>query len=134
MLNSNLSKVKTYVGNDGKIHFVNSAGADTALNFSSGLKNIKCVVNYLDKDTTVINIGFRPKKLIMVRRGYAVKSAAAMSITYDQEVSSSTYWYYGGEKYEEKSIGADQLVSINDNGFTVTSTMIAYNYSYLAIG
>ncbi len=28
--------MKTYVGTDGKLHFVNSAGADTALNFSSG--------------------------------------------------------------------------------------------------
>ena len=30
-----MTKVKTYVGTDGKLHFVNSAGADTALNFSS---------------------------------------------------------------------------------------------------
>ena len=36
MLNSNAAKIKTYVGSDGKIHFVDSAGADTALNFSSG--------------------------------------------------------------------------------------------------
>ena len=35
MLNSNVTNVKTYVGTDGKLHFVNSAGADTALNFSS---------------------------------------------------------------------------------------------------
>ncbi len=31
-----MTKVKTYVGTDGKLHFVNSAGADTALNFSKG--------------------------------------------------------------------------------------------------
>ena len=30
------SKIKTYVGSDGKIHFINKAGADTALNFSKG--------------------------------------------------------------------------------------------------
>ena len=35
MINSNASKIKTYVGSDGKIHFVDSVGADTALNFSS---------------------------------------------------------------------------------------------------
>ena len=35
MINSNVSKVKTYVGTDGKLHFVNSVGADTALNFRS---------------------------------------------------------------------------------------------------
>ena len=28
------SKIKTYVGSDGKLHFVNKAGADTVLNFS----------------------------------------------------------------------------------------------------
>ncbi len=33
--------MKTYVGTDGKLHFVNSAGADTALNFSSGLSKAK---------------------------------------------------------------------------------------------
>ena len=36
MINSNASKIKTYVGTDGKLHFVDSAGADTALNFSKG--------------------------------------------------------------------------------------------------
>ena len=38
MLNSNAAKIKTYVGSDGKIHFVNSVGADTVLNFSSASK------------------------------------------------------------------------------------------------
>ena len=41
MLNSNSQKIKTYVGTDGKLHFVNSAGADTALNFSSGSSTTK---------------------------------------------------------------------------------------------
>ena len=31
-----MSKINTYVGSDGKIHFTNSAGADSALPFSSG--------------------------------------------------------------------------------------------------
>ena len=35
MINSNLTQVKTYVGEDGKLHFVDSGGADTALNFSN---------------------------------------------------------------------------------------------------
>lgn len=34
--NTNLARVNTYVGNDGKLHFTNSAGADSVLNFSSG--------------------------------------------------------------------------------------------------
>ena len=32
--NTNISKIKTYVGSDGKLHFVDSAGADSALNFN----------------------------------------------------------------------------------------------------
>ena len=34
-LNKNMGKVKTYVGSDGKLHFTDASGADTALNFSS---------------------------------------------------------------------------------------------------
>lgn len=34
-LNSNIGKINVYVGGDGKIHFANSAGADSALNFSN---------------------------------------------------------------------------------------------------
>lgn len=34
-LNGNLNKINVYVGGDGKLHFVNSGGADSALNFSS---------------------------------------------------------------------------------------------------
>lgn len=35
-LNTNMNKVETYVGSDGKLHFVNASGVDTALNFSRG--------------------------------------------------------------------------------------------------
>ena len=35
-LNGSLSKVRTYVGSDGKLHFVNANGADTVLPFSAG--------------------------------------------------------------------------------------------------
>ena len=31
-----MGKVKTYVGSDGKLHFTDASGADTALNFSKG--------------------------------------------------------------------------------------------------
>ena len=34
-LNGNLDNINVYVGEDSKLHFVNKAGADTALNFSS---------------------------------------------------------------------------------------------------
>ena len=42
MINSKVTQVKTYVGVDGLIHFTDSAGADTALNFSKGITSIRC--------------------------------------------------------------------------------------------
>ena len=39
-INSNISGIRTYVGEDGKIHFVDAGGADTALNFSTAPKII----------------------------------------------------------------------------------------------
>ena len=45
-LNDDTSKIKTYVGTDGLLHFVDKAGADTVLNFNKGtelkLKQIYC--------------------------------------------------------------------------------------------
>ena len=50
-----MSKVKTYVGSDGKLHFVNSAGADTALNFSSGLSDSKYATLFNGNGTQIGN-------------------------------------------------------------------------------
>lgn len=36
--NKNLAKIKTYVGSDGKLHFVDSEGADSVLPFSSAIE------------------------------------------------------------------------------------------------
>ena len=35
--NTNISKIKTYVGSDGKLHFVDSEGADTIIPFKKGI-------------------------------------------------------------------------------------------------
>lgn len=40
VLNGKVSKIKTYVGSDGKLHFVDASGADTALNFSLKLRKV----------------------------------------------------------------------------------------------
>ena len=37
-LNSEIKTVNVYVGSDGKLHFVNSGGADSVLPFSSGVE------------------------------------------------------------------------------------------------
>lgn len=43
-INSNMGGIRTYVGSDGKLHFVDAGGADTALNFSAG--NYRITVNF----------------------------------------------------------------------------------------
>lgn len=43
--NDDTSKIKTYVGDDGLIHFTNSAGADSVLPFNSGVSKIS--ISYL---------------------------------------------------------------------------------------
>ncbi len=35
--NDDTSNIKTYVGEDGLLHFIDKAGADTALNFNKGI-------------------------------------------------------------------------------------------------
>ena len=35
VVNSNLSQIQIYVGDDDKLHFIDKDGADTALNFDS---------------------------------------------------------------------------------------------------
>lgn len=39
-----LTQIKTYVGKDGKLHFVDSTGADTVIPFNSGYKEVAIVI------------------------------------------------------------------------------------------
>lgn len=41
-VDANLTNVRTYVGDDGKLHFTDSAGADTVLNFN----NLELICNF----------------------------------------------------------------------------------------
>lgn len=61
-----MSKIKVYVHSDGKLHFVNSGGADTALNFSSGPKAAsgQLTTNTLDIMQSV-SCGFKPTKVLL---------------------------------------------------------------------
>ena len=47
------SKIKTYVGSDGKLHFINKAGADTVLNFNKGIEKI---ANFSNTNTLATNL------------------------------------------------------------------------------
>lgn len=61
-----MSKIKVYVHSDGKLHFVNSWGADTALNFSSGPKAAsgQLITNTLEIMQSV-SCGFKPTKVLL---------------------------------------------------------------------
>lgn len=52
-LNNSLAKVKTYVGEDGNLHFIDSEGADSVLPFSSG--GIKGCDTLFYADSTYVN-------------------------------------------------------------------------------
>lgn len=43
-LNNNLSNINVYVGEDEKLHFVDSAGADTVIPFSSGFSKLSTII------------------------------------------------------------------------------------------
>lgn len=43
-VSQSLTNINTYVGKDGKLHFVNSTGADTVIPFNSGYKEVAIVI------------------------------------------------------------------------------------------
>lgn len=61
VLNNSLTKVKTYVGSDGKLHFTDASGADSVLPFSN-IKIVNGTFRASNAETTyTINVGFKPK-------------------------------------------------------------------------
>ena len=60
--NQSLTNVRTYVGEDGKLHFVDSSGADTVLPFSSGYKEVAIV--FADYQRVVACILIKPNKSV----------------------------------------------------------------------
>lgn len=57
-----LTQIKTYVGEDGKLHFINSAGADTVIPFNSGYKEVAIVIAYYQRMVSCILI--KPDKSV----------------------------------------------------------------------
>lgn len=108
---TNLAKVKTYVGTDGKLHFINSAGADTALNFSKGIHKIISATTYVRfygynaeiytkiifdisdcksmKTSSVQNAWFQHKYALSVTTDFGTETSLVENTTYD--LSSYNY-------------------------------------------
>lgn len=63
-LNKNIQNVNVYVGDDGKLHFVDSAGADSALPFNNGaFQNVGSVGLSISGDSSYVNCGIDPAKI-----------------------------------------------------------------------
>lgn len=58
-----LTQIKTYVGEDGKLHFINSAGADTVIPFNSGYKEVAIV--FADYQRVAACILIKPNKSVI---------------------------------------------------------------------
>lgn len=57
-----LTQIKTYVGEDGKLHFVDSTGADTVIPFNSGYKEVAIV--FADYQRVAACILIKPNKSV----------------------------------------------------------------------
>lgn len=104
-LSSSLTNVNVYVGeDDGKLHFVDSAGADSVLPFSGGWEEIKVVT--LTSNLT-IDIGRKPKEVLV---GWSATNVTTKEF--------NLYYYYNEDfsSYGFGSLG----VTINDNGVTIS--------------
>ena len=117
-------------GSDGEGN-VGYFGADGSL---IPFSNIKAAYEIHVKNTTktVFDIGFKPKVLIFNRASST--NAPAMNCMYDENVSKTQFMYYASTSNPAMRDFGDRLVSINENGFTVATTLIANHYSYIAIG
>jgi len=99
-----LQQVKTYVGSDGKLHFVDASGADSVLPFNSvktgtftsvkngnatvntGLDSIKylLILNYENGTDTDLFVAWTPKRQLNASNMWKISS-----------VSGGTFQYYG---------------------------------------
>ena len=61
-LNQSLTQIKTYVGKDGNLHFVDSTGADTVIPFNSGYKEV--AIAFADYQRVVACILIKPDKSV----------------------------------------------------------------------
>lgn len=62
-INQSLTQIKTYVGEDGNLHFVDSKGADTVIPFSSGYKEVAIV--FADYQRVAACILIKPNKSVI---------------------------------------------------------------------
>ena len=98
---------------------MNSAGADTALNFNKG-SNVNRGSIAIGNTWSTVNIGFRPKFVLVTTLGIA--SNLNVTLIYDNESISDKYRYIakgssGNTSFTTKTLGTE--LDISDTGFTI---------------
>ena len=124
-VNESLKSVKTYVGEDGKLHFVDSEGADTVLPFSSMKRFFADSITFSSTEKTY-ELGFRPKFFLMGVSGTNV------CFWYDSTQNKHFYNSYitkGANVGEAETASGNKLftlMGITDTGFSA-KTNSSYN-------
>lgn len=126
-LNTNVNKVKIYVGSDGKLHFTNASGADTALNFSSGAK-----FSYTDLYTTANTkrLCVDTRKFSTLKLKLAGSKLNGKDSSYNFKIFSSSEFYDGINSVSNIT----QIYSGTNSGKQTTFTDYTYNiknYDYI---
>lgn len=116
MLDESLNKVRAYVDEDGKLHFVDSEGADTVLPFSGGWEDAVLVQSYSSPIT--IDIGRKPKELIV---GISASNATT---------STFNLLFYYNEEFSDYVFGDTITTEVTDRGATLTDTGFTVYSSY----
>ena len=109
-INSDLAKVKVYVGSDGKLHFVNSGGADSVLPFSRTASGSEYVGDA--GRIITINCGFRPNRVFT----YNLTSRYTTYL-YDVRIPVIMHGYSNGN-WRPMSDYADTYFAVSDSGFS----------------
>lgn len=121
-VNSNLVKVRTYVGSDGKLHFVDASGADSVLPFS----NSKYETWTGDSTKKTFATNKKPKIICGFREGSG--GIGTVLILYMEPIYTTDYLEVNlsnGSAYTV-GVGNGYFESITDDGFTLSS-----NFNYL---
>lgn len=124
-LNSSLTKIDVNVGLDGKLHFVDATGADTALNFSSAKVGSVVSSNYTWVN---VNIGHEAKKVM-------VGGVGLSWLIYDESVSKTQFMASDGAKYDlETSSPNPCSFALTDTGFKIRRNYSdSITYYYMAV-
>lgn len=111
-LNTNVNKVKIYVGSDGKLHFTNASGADTALNFSKGLIKYESISCGEQGNTQTISLPKSPTEYYLF---FGMGTGNSASQYYYWQLTNCTYDTLIGGNVLPEYAGVFLKVKVSNN-------------------